>query len=69
MFGKRKFERELDAELRSYVELQAAEKVRRGMSPEDALGEALWRASTELVAPWASARALAWMRAEPRISR
>ena len=40
MFGKRKFEQELDEELRSYVELQAAEKVRRGMSPEDALREA-----------------------------
>src|SRR5215510_15246615 len=40
MFGKRKFEQELDDELRSYVELQAAEKVRRGMSPEDALHEA-----------------------------
>src|SRR5712692_1660089 len=40
MFRKRKFEQELDEELRSYVELQAAEKVRRGMSPEDALREA-----------------------------
>ena len=42
MFGKRKFERELDDELRSYVELQAAEKVRCGMSPDEALREA-WR--------------------------
>ena len=40
MFGKRKFEKDLDEELRSYVELQAAEKVQRGMSPEEALGEA-----------------------------
>src|SRR6266851_875103 len=40
LFGKRKFEQELDDELRAYVELQAAEKVRRGMSPEDALREA-----------------------------
>ena len=40
MFGNRKFERELDDELRAYIELQAAEKVRRGMSPEDALREA-----------------------------
>src|SRR6059036_184593 len=40
LFAKRKFEQELDEELRSYVELQAAEKVRRGMSPEDALREA-----------------------------
>src|SRR2546425_7788504 len=40
LFRKRKFEQELDDELRSYVELQAAEKVRRGMSPEDALREA-----------------------------
>jgi putative ABC transport system permease protein len=40
LFKKRKFEQELDDELRSYLELQAAEKVRRGMSPEDALREA-----------------------------
>jgi ABC-type lipoprotein release transport system permease subunit len=40
VFRKGKFEQELDEELRSYVELQAAEKVRRGMSPEDALREA-----------------------------
>ena len=40
MFGKKRFERELDDELRSYVELQAAEMIRRGMSPEDALREA-----------------------------
>lgn len=40
MFGKRKFERELDEELRSYIELQAAEKMRGGMSPEAALCEA-----------------------------
>lgn len=37
MFWNRKFERELDDELRSYVELQAAEKVRRGIAPEEAL--------------------------------
>ena len=42
MFRKKKFEQELDAELRSYVELQAAEKVRRGLSPENARREA-WR--------------------------
>lgn len=40
MFRKRKFEQELDDELRSYVELQAAEKVRCGMSIENALREA-----------------------------
>jgi len=40
VFGRRKFEQELDEELRSYIELQAAEKVRRGMSPADALREA-----------------------------
>ena len=40
MFRKRKFERDLDDELGSYLELQAAEKVRRGMSPEEALREA-----------------------------
>ena len=40
MFGKRKFERELDEELRAYIELQAAEKVRCGASPEDALRQA-----------------------------
>ena len=40
MFRKRKFEKELADELRSYVELQAAEKVRRGLSPEDALRDA-----------------------------
>ncbi len=40
MFRKRKFETDLDDELRSYVEWQAAEKVRSGMQPEDALREA-----------------------------
>ena len=40
MFRKKNFEQELDDELRSYVELQAAEKIRSGMSPEDALREA-----------------------------
>jgi hypothetical protein len=40
LFRKKKFERELDDELRSYVELQAEEKIRRGMSPEEALREA-----------------------------
>jgi hypothetical protein len=35
VFGKRKFERDLDDELRSFVEMQAAEKVRRGMSSEE----------------------------------
>ena len=29
---------------------------------DDALGERLWEASTELVAPWASERAVTWMR-------
>jgi putative ABC transport system permease protein len=38
---KQKFELQLDEELRSYVELQAAEKVRRGMSPDDAFREAM----------------------------
>lgn len=33
---------------------------------DDALGEALWKASVALAAPWASAAALAWMRAAPR---
>jgi putative ABC transport system permease protein len=37
MFQKKKFEHELDHELHAYVELQAAEKVRQGMSLEDAL--------------------------------
>jgi putative ABC transport system permease protein len=40
VFRKKKFEQELDDELRSYVEMQAAEKVRRGLSPEEALREA-----------------------------
>src|SRR5713226_3869043 len=40
LFRKKKFEQELDDELRSYVELKAAEKIRCGMSPEDALREA-----------------------------
>jgi putative ABC transport system permease protein len=40
LFRKKKFEQELDDELRSFVELQAAEKVRRGMSLEEALREA-----------------------------
>jgi putative ABC transport system permease protein len=40
MFGKKKFERELNDELHAYIELQAAEKARRGMSPDDALREA-----------------------------
>lgn len=40
LFRKRKFERELDDELRSYVELQTAEKVRGGMPLEDALRQA-----------------------------
>ena len=42
MFRKRKFEQDLDDELRSFVELQAAEKMRGGMPPEDALRQA-WR--------------------------
>src|SRR4051812_42674825 len=40
LFWKKKFEQELDDELRSYIELQAAEKHRCGMSIEDALREA-----------------------------
>jgi putative ABC transport system permease protein len=40
MFRKKKFERELDDELRAYVELQVLEKVRGGLSPEEALREA-----------------------------
>jgi len=39
LFRKRKFEQELDEELRSYIELLAEERVRRGMSLEDALRE------------------------------
>jgi hypothetical protein len=40
VFWRRKFEQGLDEELRSYIELQAAEKMRRGLSPADALREA-----------------------------
>jgi len=40
LFGNRKFERDLDEELRSYVELQAAEKVRHGTPPDVALRQA-----------------------------
>jgi predicted permease len=40
MFRKKRFEKDLDDELQAYIELQAAEKVRRGMSHEDALREA-----------------------------
>lgn len=44
-----------------------AREVRVGAAArDDALGEALWRASTELVAPWASEAARAWMDAPPR---
>ena len=35
-FGKRRNERELDDEVRSYVDLLAAEKIRHGISPEEA---------------------------------
>ena len=40
MFRRRKFEEELNDELHAFIELQAAEKVRCGMLPEDALREA-----------------------------
>src|SRR5271163_1188810 len=35
-FGKRRSDRELDDEVRSYVELLAAEKMRQGMRPDEA---------------------------------
>src|SRR5271156_1854487 len=35
-FGKRRSDRELEDEVRSYVDLLAAEKMREGMNPEDA---------------------------------
>src|SRR5277367_3298638 len=35
-FGKRRSERELDDEVRSYVDLLTVEKMREGMNPEDA---------------------------------
>jgi predicted permease len=35
-FGKRRNDRELDAEVRGYVDLLAEEKMRQGMKPEDA---------------------------------
>ena len=40
VFRKKRVEEELDEEVRSYLELMAAEKVRRGMAPEEALCEA-----------------------------
>lgn len=40
LFRKQRAEQELDDELRAYIELTAAENVRRGMSPGDALQKA-----------------------------
>ncbi len=40
IFGKERVDQELEEEIRSYVELVAAEKVRRGMTREEALREA-----------------------------
>ncbi len=40
IFRRKQVERELDEEVRAYVELVAAEKVRRGMTPEEAFREA-----------------------------
>jgi hypothetical protein len=40
LFGKQRLDRELDEEIRSYIDLTAAEKIQRGMKPEDALREA-----------------------------
>jgi predicted permease len=40
IFRKTRVDQELDEEIRSYVELMAAEKVRRGMAPVEALREA-----------------------------
>ena len=36
LFRKEQVNRELDEELRSYLEMAAEEKIRRGMSPRDA---------------------------------
>src|SRR4051812_13205174 len=41
LFGKKKLDGELDAELRAYVELLAAEKMKNGMTPSDAHRAAL----------------------------
>jgi pilus assembly protein TadC len=40
IFRKKRVEQELDDEVRSYLELTAAENVRRGMSPEEAVQKA-----------------------------
>ncbi|MGH9638527.1 MAG: permease prefix domain 1-containing protein [Bryobacteraceae bacterium] len=40
LFGKERLDRDLEEEIRSYIELTAAEKIQRGMKPEDALQEA-----------------------------
>ena len=40
MSRKSRFEQDLDDEVQAYLQLQAAEKIRRGMSPEEALREA-----------------------------
>ena len=40
LFRKRELDRELDEELRSYVELVSAEKIRKGMTPEEAYRDA-----------------------------
>ena len=41
LLGKRRLEDDLDAELRSHLELLTAENVRRGMTPEEARRNAL----------------------------
>ena len=43
LFRRRSYERELDAELQAYVELDAAENIRRGMAPQEARRTALAR--------------------------
>ena len=43
LFRRAALERELDAELRAYVELDAAENIRRGMAPQEARRTALAR--------------------------
>ena len=43
LFRRRPIERELDAELQAYVELDAAENIRRGMAPQEARRTALAR--------------------------
>jgi len=46
VFSKQQSDRELDAEVLSYVEILAEEKMRSGMDPEEA------RRSARIVPPW-----------------